>query len=86
MIPSVFTVKMDDTKKDFVQVVSGSTEVVEQALPRGRRISQWEGPNNEFMQALLNLGISKNAAEKVSFLKCLKKNLFTCHARDSLSV
>ena len=59
---------MGDTEKDFGQVVSGSTEVVEQALPHTGRKSQWEGPNEEFLQMLINLGISRNAAEKVSLL------------------
>ena len=56
---------MDDTKKNFAQTVGGSTEAAEQAAPRGRRVSQWEGPNEEFLQMLMNLGISKNAAVKV---------------------
>ena len=57
--------KMDDTKKNLAQSVGGSTEAAEQAAPRGRRVSQWEGPNEEFLQILMNLGISKNAAVKV---------------------
>ena len=57
--------KMDDTKKNLAQSVGGSTEAAEQAAPRGRRVSQWEGPNEEFLQMLMNLGISKNAAVKV---------------------
>ena len=63
--PSESMSKMEDTKKDLAEVVSGSTQVAEQALPHVRRRSQWEGPNMEFLQSLLNLGISKNAAEKV---------------------
>ena len=54
--------KMDDTQ---AQTVGGSTDPVEQVPPRGRRVSQWEGPNEEFLQMLMNLGISKNAAVKV---------------------
>ena len=57
--------KMDDTRKNLAQSVGGSTEAAEQAAPRGRRVSQWEGPNEEFLQMLMNLGISKNAAVKV---------------------
>lgn len=57
--------KMDDTKKNLAQSVGGSAEAAEQAPPRGRRVSQWEGPNEEFLQMLMNLGISKNAAVKV---------------------
>lgn len=63
--PSKYGFKMDDTKKDLAQTVGGSTEAVEQAPPRARRVSQWEGPNEEFLQMLMNLGISKNAAVKV---------------------
>lgn len=62
---------MDDTKKNLAQSVGGSTEAAEQAAPRGRRVSQWEGPNEEFLQMLMNLGISKNAAVKVPW-KLLK--------------
>ena len=57
--------KMDDSKKNLAQSVGGSTEAAEQVPPRGRRVSQWEGPNEEFLQMLMNLGISKNAAVKV---------------------
>ena len=57
--------KMDDTKKNLAQTVGGSTEAAEKGPPRGRRVSQWEGPNEEFLQMLMNLGISKNAAVKV---------------------
>ena len=56
---------MDDTRTNLAQTVGGSTEAAEQAPPRGRRVSQWEGPNEEFLQMLMNLGISKNAAVKV---------------------
>ncbi|XP_068704994.1 probable peptidyl-tRNA hydrolase 2 [Montipora capricornis] len=48
--------------------VYGPTEHTEQRLPRVRRRSQWEGPNEEFMKMLLDLGISKNAAEKALFM------------------
>ena len=48
--------------------VYGPTEHTEQRLPRVRRRSQWEGPNEEFMKMLLDLGISKNAAEKVQIV------------------
>jgi len=54
-----------DTKKDLSQVVSGSSEIMEQAHPRSRRKSTYDGPNQEFLQMLMTLGISKNAAEKV---------------------
>ena len=55
-----------DTKKDLSQVVSGSSEITEQVQPRSRRKSKYDGPNQEFLQMLMNdLGISRNAAEKV---------------------
>ena len=54
-----------DTKKDLSQVVGGSSEITEQAHPRSRRKSTYDGPNQEFLQILMTLGISKNAAEKV---------------------
>ena len=56
----------EDTKKDLSQVVSGSSEITEQVQPRSRRKSKYDGPNQEFLQMLMNdLGISRNAAEKV---------------------
>ena len=56
----------DPTKKDLSQIVGGSSEITEQAQPRTRRKSKYDGPNEEFLQMLImNLGISRNAAEKV---------------------
>lgn len=53
--------------KDLSQIVGGSSEITEQAQPRTRRKSKYDGPNEEFLQMLImNLGISRNAAEKVS--------------------
>lgn len=57
-----------DTKKDLSQIVSGSSEITEQAQSRSRRKSKYDGPNQEFLQMLMNLGISRNAAEKVKIL------------------
>lgn len=54
-----------DTKKELSEIVSGSSEVTEQAQPRLRKKSKYDGPNQEFLQMLMNLGISRNAAEKV---------------------
>ena len=54
-----------DAKKDLSQIMSGSSEIVEQAHPRARSKSKYDGPNEEFLQMLMNLGISRNAAEKV---------------------
>lgn len=53
-----------DTKKDLSQIVRGSSEAVEHSQPRVRRKSKYAGPNEEFLKALMNLGISRNAAEK----------------------
>ena len=68
--PQTLSFKMVDNPaeptKDLAQVVSGSSEIVEQVQPRTRRKSKYGGPNEEFMQALMNLGISRNAAEKVT--------------------
>lgn len=73
-----------DTKKDLSQVVSGSSEITEQAHPRSRRKSTYDGPNQEFLQMLMTLGISKNAAEKVgqSFKSCEVRD--TCQAYGCL--
>ncbi|KAK2560110.1 hypothetical protein P5673_017074 [Acropora cervicornis] len=58
---------MVDANEDFAtSCVSGPTENADERLPRVRRRSQWEGPNEEFLQLLMDLGISKNAAEKVA--------------------
>ena len=63
------TLKMADNssnpKKDLSQIVGGSSEAVEHAQPRVRRKSKYAGPNEEFLKALISLGISRNAAEKV---------------------
>lgn len=61
-----------DTKKDLSQIVRGSSEAVEHSQPRVRRKSKYAGPNEEFLKALINLGISRNAAEKVSRLDCAR--------------
>jgi len=63
----------EETKKDLSQVVSGSSEITEQVQPRSRRKSKHDGPNQEFLQMLMNLGISRNAAEKVE-----KSDVLTC--------
>ena len=63
-------------KKDLTQIVSGASEITEQAQPRTRRKSKYDGPNEEFLQMLINLGISRNAAEKVKICE-----LLTCQAR-----
>ena len=55
-----------DSKKDLAQIVTGSSEITEQVQPRTRRKSKYDGPNEEFLQMLINLGMSRNAAEKVS--------------------
>lgn len=57
-----------DTKKELSEIVSGSSEVTEQVQPRLRKKSKYDGPNQEFLQMLMNLGISRNAAEKGLFM------------------
>lgn len=55
-------------KKDLSQIMRGSSEAVEHAQPRVRRKSKYAGPNEEFLKALISLGISRNAAEKGLFM------------------
>ena len=57
---------VDATEGFATGCISGPSENADEGLPRVRRRSQWEGPNEEFVQMLMDLGISKNAAEKVA--------------------
>ena len=74
-----------DTKKDLSQVVSGSSEITEQAQPRSRRKSKYDGPNQEFLRMLMALGISKNAAEKVMEIFNNFCEVLTCQAYEQVS-